>query len=96
MDDVRSDSVVEIAGLVSVCWLVVCLTVAEDISIDKVDVLRWVVEYGEDGEVPVVLASVGPVSIVEVLNVVVLIGDNSVVNSVDSVTLVEIAGLVCV
>jgi len=65
--------------------LLVCCTVAEDITVvDEVNSeLLSVVEDGEDGEVPVVdivVSTVEPLLLVDNSNVVVLIGDIDVVN----------------
>ncbi len=78
---------VEVNRVVCVCWLVVCSTVDEDISVaDEVnsDVLcPSVVVDCEDGEVPIeedVVSSVELLSLVDDSNVVVVIADISVVN----------------
>ncbi len=78
---------VEVNRVVCACWLVVCSTVDEDISVvDEInsDVLcPSVVADDEDGEVPIeedVVSSVELLSLVDDSNMVVVIADISVVN----------------
>lgn len=82
-----SVSVVEGNWVVCVCWLVLCSTVDEDISVvDAInsDVLcPSVIVDNEDGEVlfvDIIVSTVDPLSLVDDSNVVVVIADISVVN----------------